>query len=90
MRQIGSCALEMAFVAAGRATLAAHITPKEWDVAAGKLMVEEAGGHTCSLSKEAPLDIECRTMVVGSTQALCEATCDVLSYPRDIDLRLFD
>jgi myo-inositol-1(or 4)-monophosphatase len=43
-RNIGSCALEWAWVAAGRIHLLLHGGEKIWDYAAGCLLVEEAGG----------------------------------------------
>jgi myo-inositol-1(or 4)-monophosphatase len=44
-RQLGSCALEMCRVAAGEADFQVTPVVKEWDYAAGKLIVEEAGGE---------------------------------------------
>ncbi len=44
MRRMGSAALNLAYVAAGRFDLAWSFTTKVWDVAAGKLLVEESGG----------------------------------------------
>ncbi len=44
MRRTGSAALNLAYVASGRFDLAWSFTTKIWDVAAGKLLVEEAGG----------------------------------------------
>lgn len=46
-RNIGSCALEWAWLAAGRAQFIVHGGQKLWDYAAGSLMVAEAGG-VCS------------------------------------------
>ena len=43
-RNIGSCALEWAWVAAGRIHLLLHGGEKIWDYAAGTLLLEEAGG----------------------------------------------
>lgn len=41
---VGSCALAMALVAAGRASLVFQPLQSVWDWAAGRLLVEEAGG----------------------------------------------
>jgi len=46
-RNIGSCALEWAWLAAGRAQFIIHGNEKLWDYAAGYLLAEEAG---CTLS----------------------------------------
>ncbi|HXH64904.1 MAG TPA: inositol monophosphatase family protein [Mariprofundaceae bacterium] len=43
-RNIGSCALEWAWLAAGRGQFIIHGGEKLWDYAAGCLLVEEAGG----------------------------------------------
>lgn len=44
MRRMGSAALNLAYVACGRFDLAWSFTTKVWDIAAGKLLIEEAGG----------------------------------------------
>jgi len=43
-RNIGTCALEWAWLAAGRAQFIIHGRQKLWDYAAGALLVSEAGG----------------------------------------------
>ncbi|MDO4629387.1 MAG: inositol monophosphatase family protein [Planctomycetia bacterium] len=43
-RRTGSTALNIAYVASGRMDVAWHFRTKPWDVAAGTLMVREAGG----------------------------------------------
>ncbi|MCG3211613.1 MAG: Inositol-1-monophosphatase [Anaerolineae bacterium] len=52
VRRVGSTALQMAYVCCGRAdaTLALHISP--WDVAAGYLLIAEAGGVIQSLGRD--------------------------------------
>ncbi len=48
LRKLGSAALECAFVAAGRADAYITMAIDAWDVAAGVLLVQEAGGRvTC-------------------------------------------
>jgi myo-inositol-1(or 4)-monophosphatase len=44
VRVLGSAALALAYVAAGRPEAYFHMGLKPWDVAAGMLLVEEAGG----------------------------------------------
>ncbi len=44
MRRLGSAALDLAFVAAGRFEAYFEYNLKPWDVAAGALLVQEAGG----------------------------------------------
>ncbi len=50
LRNFGSAALHMAFVAAGMIDAAYHQQCKLWDLAAGFLLVTEAGGVTTSTS----------------------------------------
>lgn len=52
-RNLGSCALEWAWLAAGRGQVYLHGGQKLWDFAAGSLLLDEAGGASCTLSGEA-------------------------------------
>lgn len=49
VRRLGSGALMLAYVAAGRLDVTLGTTAKPWDVAAGALLVEAAGGRYLSL-----------------------------------------
>jgi myo-inositol-1(or 4)-monophosphatase len=51
-RNLGACALEWAWLAAGRADLYLHGGQALWDSAAGTLMLTEAGGRMSSLGRE--------------------------------------
>ncbi len=51
-RNFGSCALEWCWLAAGRGHLSLHGGQKLWDYAAGVLILEEAGGYSCTLQAE--------------------------------------
>lgn len=44
VRRLGSCALSLAYVAAGRIDALFNVGVHPWDVAAGMLLVEQAGG----------------------------------------------
>lgn len=44
VRKLGSAALDLAYVAAGRAEIFWHKNLKYWDIAAGLIIVKEAGG----------------------------------------------
>lgn len=50
LRALGSAALELSYVACGRLTGFFEATLRPWDVAAGKLLVEEAGGKVTDLT----------------------------------------
>lgn len=47
VRRTGSAALDLAYVAAGRSDAFLEIGLKPWDIAAGELIVREAGGIVC-------------------------------------------
>ncbi len=51
-RNFGCSTLEWAYVAAGRLDLLLHGGQKLWDYAAGRLILEEAGGRMCTLRQD--------------------------------------
>lgn len=53
VRRMGAAAVDLAFVAAGRLDAFYEATLQPWDVAAGWLLVEEAGGCVSNISGEA-------------------------------------
>jgi myo-inositol-1(or 4)-monophosphatase len=53
VRRFGAAALDLAYVAAGRIDGFWECKLKPWDVAAGKLLVEEAGGRVTNYAGEA-------------------------------------
>lgn len=57
-RVMGSTALDLAVVAEGVAAASIAMIPKVWDVAAGVLLVEEAGGHVVTIGAEPLLPFE--------------------------------
>ncbi len=56
LRRAGSAALDLCYVAAGRFDGFFEVTLKPWDLAAGTLLVREAGGEVTDLSG-GPLDL---------------------------------
>jgi len=50
IRRMGSAAIDLAYVACGRFDLFFEYSLQPWDIAAGLLLVQEAGGITCSFS----------------------------------------
>ncbi|TAL18057.1 inositol monophosphatase [bacterium] len=52
LRRLGSAAIDLAYVAAGRLDGFWEVNLKPWDVAAGKLLVEEAGGKVTGFHGE--------------------------------------
>jgi len=53
LRNLGATAVHMAMVAAGELAAAFCLQGKIWDIAAGALMIEEAGGRVTDLAGEA-------------------------------------
>jgi myo-inositol-1(or 4)-monophosphatase len=53
IRRIGSAATDLAYVACGRFEAFYEYSLSPWDVAAGALIVQEAGGKVCDFSGEA-------------------------------------
>ena len=54
LRRTGSAALDLCDVACGRADIFYELRLRPWDVAAGSLIVKEAGGRFVSLGKDRP------------------------------------
>ena len=71
-RNIGTCALEWAWLAAGRANLLIHGSERIWDYAAGVLLVEEAGGLSETLDGEPVYrrSLEPRSVIAASNPEL--------------------
>jgi len=58
IRAAGSACLDLAYVAAGRLDATWYISLSLWDVAAGVLLIEEAGGQVSDLKGEPMIDPE--------------------------------
>jgi myo-inositol-1(or 4)-monophosphatase len=72
MRRTGSAALNLCYLAAGRFDAFWALSTKAWDVAAGTLIVEEAGGKVTQLNGQ-PLDLKAAPHpVAAATPALHE------------------
>jgi myo-inositol-1(or 4)-monophosphatase len=65
VRRTGSAALDLAWVACGRADAFWEFGLKPWDVAAGALLIEEAGGHVSNMDG-APLDLVAGQIVASN------------------------
>ena len=71
-RNIGTCALEWAWLAAGRANLLVHGSEKIWDYSAGVLLNREAGGISETFDGESVYmpTLEPRSVIAASHTAL--------------------
>ncbi|OGB97391.1 hypothetical protein A3F06_02715 [candidate division TM6 bacterium RIFCSPHIGHO2_12_FULL_36_22] len=64
IRILGSAALSLAYVACGRLDIALFDRLSWWDVAAGSLLIEEAGGTVTTFSGK-PIDCGFKTLIGG-------------------------
>ena len=69
IRRGGSAALDLCYVACGRAELYFELVVSPWDFAAGKLLVEEAGGVVTSFEGEA-LSFEGKTSILAKNNVI--------------------
>lgn len=65
IRRLGSCALELCYLALGRCDLFFEIRTYPWDYAAGLLIIEEAGGVLRGYRGE-KLDLREMSMLIGA------------------------
>jgi myo-inositol-1(or 4)-monophosphatase len=72
-RVIGSAALELCYVAAGRFDLFIHGALSPWDIAAPWLIVREAGGAIVDRDTKKPGDAFTRRVVVGHPDVVKDA-----------------
>lgn len=73
-RNIGTCALEWAWMTANRGQLYLHGSMKLWDLAAGTLLLSEAGGYSCTLDGDSVfrLGMQTRSVVASCDKTLFE------------------
>uniref|UniRef100_A0A8D8FCF2 Inositol-1-monophosphatase n=1 Tax=Culex pipiens TaxID=7175 RepID=A0A8D8FCF2_CULPI len=86
MRSLGSAALNMAMVALGGADFNYEYGIHAWDIAAGDLLVREAGG-VCLDPAGGPLDLMSRRVLAASSQELADKVVAKLTqyYPQPRD-----
>ncbi len=79
-RNIGTCALEWAWLAAGRCQLLLHGGEKFWDYAAGSLLLQQAGGVSSSDGDQPVFNhtLEARPVIAASNPALYQQWLDYL------------
>jgi len=78
IRRMGSAAIDLAYTAAGRFEGFFEVELAPWDVAAGKLLVEEAGGKVTDWDRN-PFDLRSRATIFASNGHIHEATAAILS-----------
>jgi len=82
VRRTGSAALDLAYVACGRADAYFEAGVKAWDIAAGVLLVREAGGKVCNYRGATPARMDSRgpetQQIVAGNIKVCEALQKVI------------
>jgi myo-inositol-1(or 4)-monophosphatase len=78
IRRIGSAAIELAYVASGRTDGFFEVGLAPWDCAAGKLLVEEAGG-VVSHWNESSFDIHSRLPILSSNGLIHQEVAAILN-----------
>jgi myo-inositol-1(or 4)-monophosphatase len=77
IRRMGSAALNLSYVAAGRLDAYLATSVHAWDVAAGVLIVREAGGVTAGLNGSG-LNIERPELIAAASKPLLGAMIEVV------------
>jgi myo-inositol-1(or 4)-monophosphatase len=80
VRRTGSAALDLAYVACGRVDGFWEFGLKQWDIAAGSLLVEEAGGHVSNMDGAA-LDLAVG-QIIASNGRLHQPMIEVIEAAR--------
>ena len=78
IRRMGSAAIDLSYTAAGRLEGYFEVGLGPWDVAAGKLLVEEAGGQVTHWDGK-PFDFQSRKTIFASNKHIHNATLEILS-----------
>lgn len=78
IRRLGAAAVDLAYTAAGRFEGFFEVELCPWDVAAGKLLIEEAGGRVTHWDGR-PFDIYSRETVFASNGHIHDATTVILN-----------
>ena len=78
VQRTGSAALNLASVASGRADIFWSTNLKAWDVAAGILLVQEAGGTVTNM-KGASVDILVSSLIAAGSKKIQKQLSDVLN-----------
>jgi myo-inositol-1(or 4)-monophosphatase len=81
MRRTGSAALNLSYLAAGRFDAYWGGNTKPWDIAAGALLIREAGGIITGIDG-GPLDLDDARFVAASTKRLHDEMMQMIGEER--------
>jgi myo-inositol-1(or 4)-monophosphatase len=82
LRALGSAALELAYVACGRLTGFWEVSLRPWDVAAGMVLVEEAGGAASDLAGQ-QLQLTDYVDIAATNGLIHNELLECLEWPRN-------
>lgn len=85
LRALGSAALELAYIACGRLTGFWEVSLKPWDVAAGMVLVEEAGGEVSNLTGQ-PLLLTENVDIAATNGLIHKELLECLAWQEDSPL----
>lgn len=80
LRRLGSAAMNLCFVACARMDGYWATSIKPWDIAAGVLIVTEAGGVCSDVSRQ-PLELDRPRLLAAANEPLADAIAGVLRVP---------
>jgi myo-inositol-1(or 4)-monophosphatase len=83
VRRMGAAALDLAYVACGRFDGYFEFGLKPWDIAAGALLVREAGGEMCQIDG-APVDVMVGDVLCCGPNIAADLKREVAGFLRDI------
>lgn len=78
VRRIGVAALDLVYLAAGRFDGFFEVSLAPWDMAAGILIIEEAGGRVSDWTGK-PFDMEAKTPIMATNQIIHEELSELLT-----------
>jgi myo-inositol-1(or 4)-monophosphatase len=81
IRRLGSAAIDLCYTAAGRFDGYFEVALTPWDLAAGKLILEEAGGKITSWDGS-PLDIRTPKTILGTNGLVHKEALQLFSRPK--------
>lgn len=77
LRSYGAAAMDLCSVACGRVDLYFEVGIQAWDMAAGVIIVREAGGIVHDLDNAGTLDISSQAMICASSHELAKIAMDL-------------
>lgn len=87
MRLVGCAAMQLAYIASGAADVYMTDHLKPWDLAAGAILVQEAGGYVAAVDGS-PYSLLSGSIAAGSTTELCRQAIQLYRESHETPLEL--